>query len=111
MKYGRSCCLLSSPIWRAAVPRWLRSLRISSSRLLILDRQSSRFMGAPEARRSRNPMQYRRKLPPTQVIEGGQLRVRQRTVAAGAQLAEPQRTELHALEAIHGVAERLAVAL
>jgi hypothetical protein len=36
----------------------LRRLRISSSRLLILERQSSRFMAAPEASVA-NSMQYR----------------------------------------------------
>src|SRR5262245_46623680 len=110
-KYGRSCCLLSSPIWRATCPRWLRRLRISASRLLILERQSSRSIGAPDAHRSANPLQYMLPPLPAQAIQLRQLPRGQLPPAADGQRTEPQGPEADAPQAHDRMAERLAKAL
>src|SRR3989442_2835124 len=110
-KYGLSCCLLSSPIWRAACPRWLRRWRICSSRSLILDRQSSRSIEAPDADLSANLGQYRRSGSPAQVLEGRALRGRERARLAHGQRSQVERSELHPAQPDHRVTEGLAVAL
>src|SRR5262249_8104552 len=90
---------------------WLRRLRICASRLLILDRQSSRFIEAPEAHRSPNPVQYRRIASPAQVVESSALARCQIAPLPRAQPAERERAEAHAPKPSHRMSQRLAIAL
>src|SRR5215472_15146539 len=110
-KYGESCCRLSSPIWRAACPRWLRRLRICSSRSLILERQSSRSIRAPDADLSANSAKYRRTPWAAQVLQPGQLVDGEPTRLSRGERAEAERAEADTTEPHHRMLEGSAVTL
>src|SRR5262249_61241893 len=105
----------SAPIWRAACPRWLRRLRICSSRSLILERQSSRSIRAPDADLSANSAKYRRTPWAAQVLQPGELVDGEPTRLSRGERAEAKRAEADTTEPHHrmleGGAETLDLAI
>src|SRR5262249_7343766 len=101
----------SSPIWRAACPRWLRRLRMCSSRSLILERQSSRSIRAPDADLSANSAKYRRTPWAAQVLQPRQLVDGEPTRLSRGERAEAERAEADTTEPYHRMLEGRAVTL